>query len=637
MAPELLMGDAATMAADIYALGVLLFHLVTLAYPLEWSLRGDPGGSPRGIRRELLRDLRPDLPDGFVQIVERALASAPRLRYATAGAMDAALSSWLGVGSSTEPDTATVEEGSSAFVDAAARLEYLERVAEDVERLCRGDDEDRLLDRLSDLVAEGSLLGEHLAPACIAQGGGPNQHEVVLSLCHLAERVESSIAARSGASAPLEGYRVHIQNAVLGPARSLLQHLDATRSRAADGDFFLFEEGPTPVEPAAEALFKDLLADDELKRHDAVVAIAGERCELFLHELRSRSAADSDAPLRSLFGRADILLLEGRARSRSVFEAAIEQAGDRELSDLWARLYWCFSAAGEKQDATSISKWVVEQPPASRRVFGRAFLCHPSEEYRRLALEVLEPEDFWEIVNYAGTPVPWLLEIWRHLRPRVTPSFLKVFFVCVRDTIARPGGRERSLAVLELVKEFYQVDAFHEDTFFRMLVGLDERVRAEARRHGLPVDLDADYVATLREFLAQGSTRDQPIEGWSSISLPIQRRVARLGYFLKHFACHPVDAIALECLNHLLGMESVTEYVANVAINARLLGELAKEKQLFLREDARYALVANPKTPTYIVRHHVRLLGKHNLRKLTDNRHCNQLARSIASLLLGRG
>jgi hypothetical protein len=632
------MGEPATMAADIYALGVLLFHLVTLAYPLEWSLRGDPGRSPRGIRRELLRDLRPDLPDGFVQIVERALSAAPSLRYATAGAMDAALSSWLGVGGSgADADVAPGKDGAAAFVDAAARLEYLERVAEDVERLCRADGaEDRLLDRLSDLVAEGSLLGERLAPACIAQPDAPDRHEVVLSLCHLAERVESLIASRSATSAPLEGYRVHIQNAVLAPARSLLQHLDATRSRAADGEFFLFEEGAAPSVPAAEALFKDLLADDELKRHDAVVAVAGDRCELFLHELRSRPGAERDAPLRSLWSRADLLLLEGRARSRPVFEAAIELAGDRELADVWARLYWCFSAAGEKQDATSMRGWVVAQPPSSRRVFGRAFLCHPGEAYRRLALEVLEPEDFWEIVNHPGTPVPWLLEIWSHLRPRVSASFLKVFFVCVRDTIARPGGRERSLSVLDMVKEFYQVDVFHEDAFFRMLVELDDKVRAEARRHGLPVDLDADYVATLREFIARGTTRDQPIEGWSQIPLPIQRRVARLGYFLKHFISHPVDAIALECLAHLLALESVTDYVTNVAINARLLGELAKEKQLFLREDARYALVANPKTPTYIVRHHVRLLGRHSLRKLTDNRHCNQLARSIASLMLGR-
>jgi hypothetical protein len=38
-----------------------------------------------------LRDARPDLPDGFVQVVERALASNPKQRYQTAGEFETAL------------------------------------------------------------------------------------------------------------------------------------------------------------------------------------------------------------------------------------------------------------------------------------------------------------------------------------------------------------------------------------------------------------------------------------------------------------------------------------------------------------------------------------------------------------------
>ena len=46
----------------------------------------------RGSRRPL-RDVRPDLPDGFIRVVERALAEDPRQRFESAGSLEAALAS----------------------------------------------------------------------------------------------------------------------------------------------------------------------------------------------------------------------------------------------------------------------------------------------------------------------------------------------------------------------------------------------------------------------------------------------------------------------------------------------------------------------------------------------------------------
>lgn len=91
MAPELLRGEATTPAGDLYALGVLLHHMVTGDFPVR-------GASPVELREaharhELrhLRDERPDLPGWFVAVVERALAADPRARFATAGEMEQAL------------------------------------------------------------------------------------------------------------------------------------------------------------------------------------------------------------------------------------------------------------------------------------------------------------------------------------------------------------------------------------------------------------------------------------------------------------------------------------------------------------------------------------------------------------------
>jgi hypothetical protein len=49
----------------------------------------------QGGPRRPLRDARPDLPDGFIRTVERALAEDPRQRFATAGALESALATTI--------------------------------------------------------------------------------------------------------------------------------------------------------------------------------------------------------------------------------------------------------------------------------------------------------------------------------------------------------------------------------------------------------------------------------------------------------------------------------------------------------------------------------------------------------------
>ncbi|HEY6508673.1 MAG TPA: protein kinase, partial [Vicinamibacterales bacterium] len=94
LAPEVFKGAPRTIASDVYSLGVLLFYLVSGTYPVDGATRTEVGRrhDERGARR-LLRDVRPDLPDGFVRVVEQALADDPHERYPSAGAFETALNS----------------------------------------------------------------------------------------------------------------------------------------------------------------------------------------------------------------------------------------------------------------------------------------------------------------------------------------------------------------------------------------------------------------------------------------------------------------------------------------------------------------------------------------------------------------
>jgi len=97
MAPELLEGGEATIGTDLYALGVLLFHSITGAYPVR-------GASIAGLRehharqaRMLLRDARPDVPAALGQVVDRALSHSPADRFRSAADMERALAATLDV------------------------------------------------------------------------------------------------------------------------------------------------------------------------------------------------------------------------------------------------------------------------------------------------------------------------------------------------------------------------------------------------------------------------------------------------------------------------------------------------------------------------------------------------------------
>ena len=91
LAPEIFAGAPGTVASDVYATGVLLYHLVTNAYPVTAaSIEALRRAHDRGERRRL-RDARRDLPPAFARVVEKALARDPARRFATASDMGDAL------------------------------------------------------------------------------------------------------------------------------------------------------------------------------------------------------------------------------------------------------------------------------------------------------------------------------------------------------------------------------------------------------------------------------------------------------------------------------------------------------------------------------------------------------------------
>src|SRR5262249_23561705 len=96
IATELFRGEPATRQSDIYSVGVLLYRLVTASYPIEATSWPELSEKPARREAKLLGDQRPDLPESFIEVVEKATAWNPEDRYATAGEMERALAQGLG-------------------------------------------------------------------------------------------------------------------------------------------------------------------------------------------------------------------------------------------------------------------------------------------------------------------------------------------------------------------------------------------------------------------------------------------------------------------------------------------------------------------------------------------------------------
>ncbi|MCH7747829.1 MAG: serine/threonine protein kinase [Acidobacteria bacterium] len=93
MAPELfrLRGDRLvepTVQSDVYAVGVLLFYLVTGKHPVSGRSADEiRDAHEHGEQMLLLSDERPDLPEDFAQVVEQALARTPEQRWISVAEM----------------------------------------------------------------------------------------------------------------------------------------------------------------------------------------------------------------------------------------------------------------------------------------------------------------------------------------------------------------------------------------------------------------------------------------------------------------------------------------------------------------------------------------------------------------------
>src|SRR6266480_1348462 len=105
MAPEQVLGQPIDSRADLFSLGVVLYEVLTKRTPFEWpgdttvfALMQRIAGEPH----PPLRQIDPQIPEGFDRIMDRALAKRPQDRYQKAAEMASDLRNYHSLGGGTE-------------------------------------------------------------------------------------------------------------------------------------------------------------------------------------------------------------------------------------------------------------------------------------------------------------------------------------------------------------------------------------------------------------------------------------------------------------------------------------------------------------------------------------------------------
>ncbi|HEX5071224.1 MAG TPA: serine/threonine-protein kinase [Vicinamibacterales bacterium] len=112
MAPEQVLGHPVDARADLYAIGVLLFRLVTGDLPFKGSTPFEMAQAQVNDAPRRAREARPDLPEWVDEILNRALAKRPGHRFQSAAEFREA----LGAAVRTDQDGISVVERTEAMV-----------------------------------------------------------------------------------------------------------------------------------------------------------------------------------------------------------------------------------------------------------------------------------------------------------------------------------------------------------------------------------------------------------------------------------------------------------------------------------------------------------------------------------------
>ncbi|MFC1853680.1 serine/threonine-protein kinase, partial [candidate division CSSED10-310 bacterium] len=427
MAPEQVSGEGVDERSDLFSLSCVLYEIMTGEKPFHGRnimslgykiLHEDPCH---------LQSKSKLLAEPWKHFLAKGLAKSKIQRFQTAAEMKQAFINTVQMKSTVQSeqlcrsftqtgvDIQKIEALSAPRSDQVpdvgpAEIEKLEKYVTDIGLQCDLSPPrfDTIIDLSSAFVADCTQYLQLLEKSIKREPAASSQHLSLYSISYLCQDLERKFSTANITQTDrvdLTGLLAQIQKNILMKAERLIQqeqqeeNLEKTHSdQFFEGfvDSELYSESPQAV-----AWLENLTSKDELTVFETIGALLHKRQETFLEELYAMDRETQATILSVLWEKVDIIILEGRARSRSIFEAAVALTRDATLKMRWKHIYRLFSQSSQKSLHPRIIRDLLKSyPPEQRRIVGRALLIHPWTPYRQMALEILTPKDYWHVISH---------------------------------------------------------------------------------------------------------------------------------------------------------------------------------------------------------------------------------------------
>ncbi|MCP4220755.1 MAG: hypothetical protein GY765_39370 [bacterium] len=263
------------------------------------------------------------------------------------------------------------------------------------------------------------------------------------------------------------------------------------------------------------------------------------------------------------------------------------------------------------------------------------------QDTRKKLVGIIGFKRLWEIVSYSETPIEVIHVIADHLYEKKEDDLMKIFFDLTLNKLFRIiniAKRENALhQVMAIIIVFYSFDFFAETGYFERLEDLRLKFASKCKNYpNADLDIMDNYFGNLKERRDKGQNMSASIpRGVGDIPLPIQRRLANEGRYVKFFINSPHNLIALDTIRYI-NVKNIEHVLRSHGVNEVLLGWLLKNRELFKRTSTVALALNHPRCNMAFAIKNINRLSGEQLKTVAENTFSNRDVRNYASKILKR-
>lgn len=349
---------------------------------------------------------------------------------------------------------------------------------------------------------------------------------------------------------------------------------------------------------ALERTLSLLVRGDELDVEDALHSLTGPLEHVFIDHIVNHSDALSDLEL-GLWKRPEIIVARdywgrpGRAR----LVDALKTSGSPRFQEAATRLDTFFT--GAPRGAAAAVADLRKIPEGQRDRYNRCLMLHPDHQVRRYAVTNAAEADIWKVVTPATVPCATILSVLENMvgSARYSVGQRKILFDAIYRRLLNLSSRSDILYARGIVRILTRLNFFLEDRYFTRLLTVMDYLSAKEKLYRIDDDLMEGYIRRLRRVKDRAGSVPSEDPEFSGVPLVVLRKVARDGHFWSMLSTHPIVKIARETIPYINTEDRALRVIRNHRVNPEVARAVGRRRDLFVRPNARTALLTNPKTP----------------------------------------